>query len=177
MRILLEQILGHTTRAKCSFCKKAQNAEVIESEQHMWLDCVNSGQAHAWETAENTWRKTSNREWPIITLGLIRGSATLTYEKDFNKDSERIRILISMTIWAIWKSKIKNSINDQDVTIHETSQVLKELISDLIRNSWNATLFMAEEMKVNRQRDLQKLWADGRLTDFGHRLGPKVDFT
>ena len=82
-----------------------------------------------------------------------------------------------MTIWAIWKSKIKNSINDQDVTIHETSQVLKELISDLIRNSWNATLFMAEEMKENRQRDLQKLWADGRLTDFGHRMGPKVVFT
>jgi|SRR5258706_9302614 len=85
----------HTGRAHCSFCKKVQNIEVIETKQHMWLECVNSGQAHAWETAAKTWNKTSNRNWPPITLGTIRGSAVLTFEEDFNKDSERLRIQVS----------------------------------------------------------------------------------
>ncbi len=101
----------------------------------------------------------------------------LTFEEDFNKDSERLRILISMTIWAIWKSKIKNSINDQVVTLHETAQGLKELISDLIRKSWNTTCFMEEGMKASRRNDLKKLWADGSLTDLGCPTGPEVDFT
>lgn len=73
-----------------------------------------------------------------MTIGLIRGAAALSFANDFNKDSERRRILISMTICAIWKSKIENSINDQDVAPKETSGVLKGLITDLITKSWNA---------------------------------------
>src|SRR5258706_6008190 len=30
------KVPGHTRRAHCSFCKKVQNIEVIETEQHMW---------------------------------------------------------------------------------------------------------------------------------------------
>jgi len=171
------KIPGHNGKAQCSFCKKAQNIETIETEQHMWLECANSGQAQAWETTKKMWRKSSKRDWPPITLGLIRGSAAITFNEDFNKDSERIRILISITIWTIWKSKIKSSINNQDVTTNETTRVLKESISELIRKSWNATRFMAEEIKASRRKDLRKLWVDGSLTDFDHTTGPKVDFT
>ena len=31
-------------------------------------------------------------------------------------------------MWAIWKSKLKNSINDLDVAPNETAQILKDLI-------------------------------------------------
>ena len=116
----------------------------------MWLECTNSRQSQAWETTEKIWRKLTKRDWLPITLGLIQGSAALTFEKDTNKDSKRIKILISMTIWAIWKSKIKNSINDENVPIHETTQTLKAQISNLIRNSWNATYFMEENRKASR---------------------------
>jgi len=139
MRKLLEQNPRHNGKAQCSFCKKAQNIKTIETEQHMWLECTNSGQAQAWEMTKKMWRKSSERDWPPITLGLIRGSAAITFNEDFNKDSERIQILISITIWTIWKSKIKSSINNQDVTTNETTRVLKESISELIRKSWNAT--------------------------------------
>jgi len=159
------KVPGHTRRAHCSFCKKVQNVEVIETEQHMWLECVNSGQGHAWETAAKTWNKTSNKNWPPITLGMIRGSAVLTFEEDFNKDLERLQILISMTIWVIWKSKIKNSINNQVVTLHEMAQGLKELISDLIRKSWNTMHFIEEGMKASQRNDL------------GCPMGPEVNFT
>ena len=81
-----------------------------------------------------------------------------------------------MTIWAIWKSKLKSSIGNQDVTPNETTQLLKELITDLIKKSWNATRFMEAGSKATRQRDLRKLWAVDRLTKFDPKEGPSVDF-
>ena len=81
-----------------------------------------------------------------------------------------------MTIWAIWKSKIKNSINDENVPIHETTQMLKAQISNLIRNSWNAMCFMEENRKASRRQGIRKLWADERLTNFDPERGPKVDY-
>ena len=142
----------------------------------MWLECQNSGQEQAWNMAERAWRRSTNREWPNITLGLIRGAAALTFEDDFSRDSERLRILITMTIWAIRKSKLKNSINDQDVTTNETTQLLKNLISDLMRRSWNETRFMEEDRRRIRQRKIRQLWADDRLTKFDPKTGPTVNF-
>jgi len=75
-------------------------------------------------SGEKIWRKTTHRERPDISTGLIKGTAALTFEDDLS------RILISMTIWAIWTSKIKNSINDQDVDPSETKVVLQDLLTD-----------------------------------------------
>ena len=71
----------------------------------------------------------------------FRGAATLSFENDCSrsKDSERLRILVSITIWTIWKSRHKSSINSQDVASNETTEVL---LSDRVRKSWNATRFM-----------------------------------
>ena len=66
----------------------------------------------------------------------------ISFIDDHNRDSERLCILISMTIWAIWKSRNKNSINNQDIATNETREVLKDLLSDLVRRSWNATRFI-----------------------------------
>jgi hypothetical protein len=37
-----------------------------------------------------------------------------------------------MTIWPIWKSRNKNSINNHDVAISGAKEELKELLRDLI---------------------------------------------
>jgi len=137
-------IPGYSERAHCSFCKRINDEETIESEQLMWLDCENNGQTQAWETTRKIWQKCTPRPWPLLSIGLIRGSPELSYETDFNKDAERLRTLISMTISSIWKSRNKNTIPNQDVTPNETRETLKELIQDLIRKSWNATRFMEE---------------------------------
>ena len=110
-------------------------------------------------------------------MGLIRGVAALSFEDDYGKDSERLRILISMTIWAIWKSRNKNSINNQDVSSNETREVLKDLLQDLIRKSWNATRFLEGGRRSTRQNALRSPWADKRLVDFDLKTGPAIDFS
>jgi len=82
-----------------------------------------------------------------------------------------------MTIWAIWKSRNKNSILNQDVTPNETREVLKGLISDLIRKSWNATRFMEDGRRLKQQRTIKSLWADGKFAKFDPKTGPAVDFS
>ena len=46
------KVPGHIERALCSFCRKKQNTNVVETERHMWLECQNSGQEQAWNMAE-----------------------------------------------------------------------------------------------------------------------------
>ena len=114
---------------------------------------------------------------PDVSAGLIRGAVAISHKDDHNRDSKRLRILISMTIWAIWKSRNKNSINNQDVAANETREVLKDLLSDLVRKSWNATRFIEGGRRLNRQRRLRSLWADKQFADFDHNTGPTVDFS
>jgi len=105
------------------------------------------------------------------------GTATTTFNNDRNRDSEGVRILISMTIWAIWKSRNENTINDQDVVLNETRETLKEMISNTIRNSWTATRFMEPTMRLISQRKLRSLWGDESVVDLGTGPYPIVDFS
>jgi len=62
-----------------------------------------------------------------------------------------------MTVLAIWKSRNKNSIGDQEVTAIETDETLKDLIFELVRRSWNATRFLGGRRRSMRQRELRSL--------------------
>jgi len=39
-------------RTFCSLCKKMTDTEIIESKQHIWLECENNRQNLAWTSAE-----------------------------------------------------------------------------------------------------------------------------
>jgi hypothetical protein len=67
--------------------------------------------------------------------------------------------------------------NDQEVAAAETGEALKDLITDLVRKSWNATRFMEGGKRLIRQRELRTLWADKRFAEFDLKIGPTVDFT
>jgi hypothetical protein len=46
------------------------------------------------------------------------------------------------------------------------TQTLKEILSNVTRNSWNVMHIMEGSSKVIRQRELQKLWVDKHMTEF-----------
>lgn len=81
-----------------------------------------------------------------------------------------------MTIWAPWKSRNKNAKNNQDVAPSETGEILKQLISDLVRKSWNVTRFMEGGRGLDRQRELRTLRTDKRLVELDLET-PTVDFS
>ena len=118
-----------------------------------------------------------NSHRPNMTIGLIKGAVAIKYDNDYSKDSERLWILISMTVWAIWKLKLKNSINDQVVAPDETSGVLRGLITNLITKSWNMMWFLESNKRWLQQCDIQNLWAGERFATFDQKLNPTLDFS
>ena len=170
-------IPGYEERAICSFCKKKNNEEIVESKQHMWLDCENNNQNQAWETTKKIWQKCTPQPWPLLLMGLIRGSPTLSFENDCNKDTKRLWTLISMMIWTIWKSRNKSTILDQDVTPKETRATLIELIKDLIRKRWITTCFLEEGERITCQCEIWKIWVDKKFANFGPKLGATFDLS
>jgi len=59
-----------------------------------------------------------------------KGATALVFDNDYNRDSKRLCILIYMITWAIWKSRNKNAISNQDISPIETKEIqwLKKLV-------------------------------------------------
>ena len=58
---------------------------------------------------------------------------------------------------------------------NEASNVLRELIQDLMRNTGTRRHFMEGGRKTTRRCALLILWANGRLAAFDPKTGPTVD--
>jgi len=82
------KIPGYTERANCTICKKKRSINILESAEHIWLECENNGQSQAWRTAETIWHKLTTRNWPPISMGMLRGAAAISFKNDYSKDSE-----------------------------------------------------------------------------------------
>ena len=102
MRVLLE----HPRVSLLCGLQKQESVEIIDSEPHRSMTRVQK----LWSrrNSQIIWEKSTARPWPDISIGLIRGAAAIAFENNHTKGSEWLRILISMTIWAIWIMDIKD---------------------------------------------------------------------
>ena len=141
-------IQGHAQKASCSVCKRTQGWDMSESEEHLWLQCEYNGQQMAWDMAKRIWNKLTDRDWLNISMGLIKGAPAMAFEHDNNKDSQRLKIFISLTTWVIWKSRNKSTMNNEEISTIEAKETLKNLVTDLVRRSWNMTKYKEKCRKV-----------------------------
>ena len=146
MQIILEQY------PRLQIKSDMLSIEIIENEQHIWLECKNNGQAAAWEIARATWEKTTSRLWPNISLRLIRGAASLSFENDYSKNRETTYPDFYDCMGHM-EIRNKYSINDQEVAPIERSGTLKVLNWEQVRKSWSA--MRLRFMKGNRGRTVK----------------------
>jgi len=158
-------IPGFKDREFCLACQNNGEREITESQHHLWLDCRFNGQELAWKTAKQLWTKTTTLPWPTLSIGALRGVGAITLsDADGNPirshDSERLRILLCITLWAIWKSRNKLSIQNMPVAATETSNLLRLTLRELMTNSWNATHLEINEHTMTKKRTrLTSLWS------------------
>jgi hypothetical protein len=69
----------------------------------------------------------------------------------------------------------KRLLDERSGEARETKELLKALIEDLIRKSWNATRFMNEDRRMKKQTALRSLWADKQFVCFDLKKGPIFD--
>lgn len=102
-----------------------------------------------------------------MSLGLIRGAGALalTSEKTDtalsmkrNQDAERLKILMTTTVWAIWKTRNLKTIQGVPVRKSEASRLLIELLTADITNRWNAIKFLSKKQQTRTTRKMIGLW-------------------
>ncbi|KAJ7158298.1 hypothetical protein C8R43DRAFT_1095917 [Mycena crocata] len=89
-------------RETCGHCG------VEETMEHILFSCESPGQAEVWSLAKKM-RLLAHNDWPEPSFGLVLGCALAVFKTDDGKpdlSSARLyRMIISESIWAIWKMR------------------------------------------------------------------------
>lgn len=174
-------IPGFEERGFCSFCAKNGDYQTLETEQHIWLDCPFNGQTEAWEEAKSLWERTSAWPWPQLNIGTLRGIGALTTTDEQGKPSkdmstERIRSIISITIWAIWKTRNNHAIQEKHTQTTDAKNLFIEILKENITKCWNALKFENERARSKKSIRLRKIWADGTIVNLEMGKAPTFGF-
>ncbi|KAJ7748895.1 hypothetical protein B0H16DRAFT_1319529 [Mycena metata] len=122
-------------RATCQHCG------VIETMEHILVECTRPGRAEIWALAEAFWRK-KDTTWPAVSFGGLMGAALGTFAGEKGKDSPSTarlyRILMTDSMYLIWKIRCEVVIKDNGVAKTTTE----------IHNRWVALI--NERLEIDR---------------------------
>ncbi|KAJ7806269.1 ribonuclease H-like protein [Mycena leptocephala] len=87
-------------RANCQHCG------VLETMEHILLQCTRPGQAEIWKLAEELWLMKDDT-WPALSMGTLLGCGLANFKGENGKNSPATarlyRILITESLYLIWK--------------------------------------------------------------------------
>ncbi|KAH9858718.1 hypothetical protein C2E23DRAFT_864565 [Lenzites betulinus] len=99
-----DQLKERATCAKCG---------VLDSMEHILLDCEETGRREIWRLVESTWRRTRN-EWPELTWGVIMGAPAAVIRDNENArkpEAENLwKAMITEAVYEIWKLRCERVI-------------------------------------------------------------------
>jgi len=153
-------------RAYCAACEAHGLREATESPTHLWRECEYNGQYKAWLYAKILWQKSTRKPWPQISLALVKGSPaiSLSEQNADENESKRMRIIISTTTWAIWKTRNRLTISQTPIKDTDAAKLTGELLKDMITKSWNAIRTEKKSRKEKKRASLKKLWGEKLVT-------------
>lgn len=174
-------IEGKEDRAYCKFCEAKGLFEVEETEHHLWLECEHNGQKQAWKKMKDLWYRTTSKRWPFLSIGLLRGIGALTLSDENGKplktkDSERLRIFITMTLWAIWKNRNNYAIQNIPVVPSEPGDLAMKMIKDLINKTWTNLRYEHSIIRSKKLEALRSLWAHDKIVKLSAGTTPSFAF-
>ncbi|KAJ7115514.1 hypothetical protein C8R43DRAFT_902649 [Mycena crocata] len=104
--------------ATCQYCGETEDLE------HILLKCFRPGQALVWSLAKDLWLK-KHPSWPELTLGSILGCGLASFADEKGRHLPGatclFRILISESIFVIWKNRNDCVIKRQGQPVHENT--------------------------------------------------------
>jgi hypothetical protein len=151
-------------RAYCTACEENEVTEVLEDETHLWIGCPYNGQKEAWEAAKDIWKRVSAKEWPALSVGLLRGIGAIELKDESGKplmtsDSKKLKILITASIWAIWKTRNRRSISNVHTAPEDSVKELLNILKDLSKKLANRTSLYTHEANKSHKKS-QTPWND-----------------
>ncbi|KAH9852193.1 hypothetical protein C2E23DRAFT_921554 [Lenzites betulinus] len=119
-----DQLKERATCAKCG---------VLESMEHILLNCEATGRSEIWRLVESTWRRTGN-EWPELTWGVIMGApAVVIRDNDSARRQEAENLwkaMVTEAAYEIWKLRCERVIQREG----------REFSQSEVANRWYAMM-------------------------------------
>jgi len=85
---------------------------------------------------------------------------TLSEQNADENESKRMRIIISTTTWAIWKTRNKLTISKTPIKDTDVAKLTGEILKDMIIKSWNTIRTDKKTRKEKKLTSLKKLWGE-----------------
>ncbi|KAJ6595209.1 hypothetical protein DFH09DRAFT_1413272 [Mycena vulgaris] len=140
-----KHIPGYEERGMCTQCN------VEETLEHVLLECASPTRAQIWELVRQLWLK-KHGQLPPVSMGLILGCCMATFEKESKLKPSGVnrlfRILISESIFLIWKLRCERVIQDK---LHSSSEVQNRWIH-LLNVRIEVDCFMGTEIAPRGKR-------------------------
>jgi hypothetical protein len=89
-----------------------------------------------------------------------------------NIDTNRLQILIALSIWAIWKARNKRAMDPEGP--NDAKNMFIESLKDIITKTWNATSFDTKKRRPMQEARIQALW--GEIATLQRGKSPTFDF-
>ncbi|KAJ7125857.1 hypothetical protein C8R46DRAFT_927517 [Mycena filopes] len=129
-------------RAICGHCG------VVETFEHIMLECERPGQKQVWALAKALWAK-KHQKWPALSLGAILGCGLANFEDEKKKaipsTARLYRILITESMYLIWKLRCECVIGHDGVPPAKNH----------VHNRWVRTMNEHLEIDINLTNEMK----------------------
>jgi ribonuclease HI/exonuclease III len=146
----------------------------IESIDHILIYCDRHKAKELWKEINKIWTQTTEEQWPTVSPGIIRGLGTVKFRDKDGKDQlekEKLyKILVSTTIWTVWKERNTRRI-EQPQFRADLQKTWAENLRKKIKCEFNKIKLLNYAKRKKALDDFEKTWCKKGV--FAQLMGDK----
>lgn len=152
-------------KPEAQYCKCGE----VESVDHILLECRWTHQNKAWDYIGEIWKtinkvENNNNEWKKPSIGLIRGIGAVQIKKGERADkglTSLYKILITETVWILWKGRNERVINDNHIDEKEILWKIKDRLVERMQLDWLKIKWTEKRKREKARNELKEIWCRG----------------
>jgi ribonuclease HI/exonuclease III len=134
----------------------------IETPQHIFFDCKESGQASLWNFVRKLYGDHFTGLLPNLNIEVIKGLGFLKVKKtnksENKANSQTLQRIIATTVWTIWKLRNKAVIEEQTITSAQYIESFKKDLYQMIATDLYVTKLAKFKNKNAQQESFNATW-------------------
>lgn len=132
-----------------------------ETISHILLDCEENNCKEIWEESKKLWSKIEReKEWEQPNIEIIKGIGAYRKQQENGKPdkgtTKRYQILVTETIWTIWKIRNNRIFNNKKLPKEANKDIWKETMRRIILIHWE----MIKQRTIEKQNKEKEIFME-----------------